>query len=78
VEQLIPEGVDELAARYRTLKMPALLIWCRQDKIVPLSYGVRLSAELPNARLEVIDNCGHIPQEEQPEATARILDSFLP
>lgn len=78
VEQIVPERVDELEQHYRTLKMPALLVWCRQDRVVPLSYGARLNADLQNSRIEVIDECGHMPQEEKPEETARILESFLP
>jgi pimeloyl-ACP methyl ester carboxylesterase len=77
VEQLVPEDIDQFSDRYRTLKIPALLVWCRQDKIVPLSYGARLNADLQNSNIEVIDQCGHIPQEEQPEATAQIIGNFL-
>lgn len=78
VEQITPPGVEELVQRYRTLKTPTLLVWCRQDKVVPLSYGARLNADLPNSRIEVIDECGHMPQEEKPEETARIIETFLP
>jgi pimeloyl-ACP methyl ester carboxylesterase len=77
VEQLVPEDIDVLSTRYRSIRLPALLVWCRQDKIVPLSYGARLNADLSGSRMEVIEECGHIPQEEQPEATARVLEKFL-
>lgn len=77
VEQLVPDDIDVLSARYRSIKTPALLVWCRQDKIVPLSYGVRLNADLPKSRIKVVEECGHIPQEEQPEETAQILEQFL-
>jgi pimeloyl-ACP methyl ester carboxylesterase len=77
VEQLVPDDIDEFSARYRTIKLPALLVWCQQDKIVPLSYGARLNADLQKSRIEVIDECGHIPQEEKPEATTQAIENFL-
>ena len=75
--QLIPENVDALAARYPEIDVPALLLWGRQDPVVPLAIGERLSRELPRARLVVLDRCGHIPAEEWPEQTLQTLEAFL-
>jgi pimeloyl-ACP methyl ester carboxylesterase len=58
------------------LKQPALVIWCGHDKIVPLPYGRRLARDLPNADFNLIPDCGHIPHEEQPEATINAIRSF--
>jgi pimeloyl-ACP methyl ester carboxylesterase len=40
-------------------------------------HGKRLVAELPNATLQVIERCGHVPQEEQPAETNRLIHEFL-
>jgi pimeloyl-ACP methyl ester carboxylesterase len=77
VEQLVPDDIDQFSERYRTIKIPALLVWCRQDKIVPLSYGARLNADLQKSSIEVIDGCGHMPQEEKPEDTVQLIENFL-
>jgi pimeloyl-ACP methyl ester carboxylesterase len=54
-----------------------LLVWGRDDAIVPPAENLpRLSALLPNARLEYVDACGHVPHLEQPERLAEILAAF--
>jgi pimeloyl-ACP methyl ester carboxylesterase len=66
-----------LAKRYKALDLPALLVWCRKDPIVPLRSGRELVAALPNARLTVLDGCHHLPQHERPKQLLRALGAFL-
>jgi hypothetical protein len=42
----------------------------RRDRIVPLAIAQRLAEALPTANLKILDRCGHVPQEEEPELTA--------
>ena len=56
---------------------PVLVIWGDNDQILPLSSGRRLAAELPLATLEILPDCGHIPQEEYPKETAQLILNFL-
>jgi pimeloyl-ACP methyl ester carboxylesterase len=56
---------------------PALVVWGRQDAVVPLECGERYREALPQARLEVIEACGHCVEMEQPEALARLVSGFL-
>jgi pimeloyl-ACP methyl ester carboxylesterase len=46
--------------------MPVTILWGAQDKIMPLACGEKIKSHLPNARLQVIDQCGHLPQIERP------------
>jgi pimeloyl-ACP methyl ester carboxylesterase len=73
---LTPESVS-LATRYREVDLPTLLLWGRDDPVVPLRVGQRLLVDLPNARLEVLDACGHMPQEEAAEESLHHLRRFL-
>ncbi|MEQ1857848.1 MAG: alpha/beta fold hydrolase, partial [Longimicrobiales bacterium] len=59
------------------LDMPALLIWGRSDRVVPLSVGERLARELPKAQLHVLDRCGHLPAEEVPHESFAVVERFL-
>lgn len=77
INSLDPDKAEEFSKRYRSLKTPTLLLWCEKDKIVPLKFGKRLFNDLPDARIEVIEDCGHIPQEEKPEETLRLIQSFV-
>jgi len=74
---LIPPDQEEITAWYGDLRLPVLLLWGRHDRIVPLSQGKRLETAIPGARLEVIEDCGHNPQEEKPEQTLAIIERFM-
>jgi pimeloyl-ACP methyl ester carboxylesterase len=75
--QIMPKGLDEIAAHYKTITIPTLIMWCDHDRIVPLDVGLKLRRTLPNASLRIVQGCGHMPQEEQPEATLGFLEDFL-
>ena len=55
----------------------ALVIWGKLDGIAPLAHGEALRAALPNAKMNVIDRCGHLPMAEKPETFNRLLRDFL-
>ncbi len=59
------------------IQNPALIIWGRQDTTVPLSHGELAAKSIPNARLEEIDQCAHVPMFEQPEIFNRLVLEFL-
>jgi pimeloyl-ACP methyl ester carboxylesterase len=75
--QIRPDRLESLTARYPQLDVPALLLWGRQDRVVPLWVGQRLARDLPSARLHVFDRCGHLPPEELPEDSWAVLEAFL-
>lgn len=56
-----------LAKWLHRAKMPVRLIWGAQDKVIPLACGHKLAELLPNASLQVLDQCGHLPQIEYPD-----------
>ena len=75
--QCIPENADELIAAASTITVPTLIIWGREDKVIPLKVGELLHQLLPNSTLEIIEECGHIPQEEKPDETIARISRFL-
>ena len=76
-KQIVPANIDEISKRYPSIVAPTLVIWGRHDAVVPLANGERLAREMPNARLVVVDDAGHIPHEERPAAVASPLRDFL-
>ena len=69
----VPAPEVDLAA----IRVPALLVWGRDDELTPLANGERIAAGLPAARLAVIPDCGHSPMEERPrELLAEVLPFF--
>jgi pimeloyl-ACP methyl ester carboxylesterase len=73
----VPKDIDALSARYRHITVPTLVIWGRHDRVVPLANGERLSRDIKNATLVVLENTGHIPHEETPDAVRKPLADFL-
>jgi pimeloyl-ACP methyl ester carboxylesterase len=54
-----------------------LLVWGREDRIVPVVCGEQYRRLLPAATLAVLERCGHLPPIEQPDAFARLVLDFL-
>jgi pimeloyl-ACP methyl ester carboxylesterase len=75
--QIIPSNIEEIGRRYETISVPTLLVWGKHDEIVPLELGERLYRSIPNSDLVVIDEAGHVPQEEAPAATLQAIQEFL-
>jgi len=75
--QIRPQELERVTARYRSLDVPTLILWGREDRVVPLWVGQRLARDLPDARLHVFDRCGHLPAEELPDESWAVLESFF-
>src|SRR5712692_9861859 len=56
---------------------PTLIVWGREDRVVPVECGEQYRRLLPNADLTVLERCGHLPPVEQPEIFARLVLDFL-
>lgn len=75
--QLQPLDMEELSLQYPSLQVPTLIVWGKQDKIIPVSVGERLHQAIPDSQLFVIDDSGHSPAEEQPQVLLPLVESFL-
>lgn len=67
----LPEGT------LRKIKTPCLLIWGEYDRIVPVQIGERLVQDLPNSKLVVLKNAGHLIPEERPMEVYKQIRKFL-
>ena len=67
----------KLRERLKTVRAPALVIHGEKDGIVPVAHSEVYAAELPKARLEILDGLGHLPALEQPSMVAGIVTDFL-
>jgi len=76
-QSILDHNTRRMGARYRAIRQPTLLVWCRRDRIVPLATGRRLLRRLRHARLAVLGRCNHLPQDEVPRALLAKLQPFL-
>ena len=61
----------------RELKLPTLILWGAQDRLIPSEYGQRFARDIAGARLVVFPQLGHVPQEEDPAATLAVVREFI-
>jgi pimeloyl-ACP methyl ester carboxylesterase len=59
------------------IDVPTLVIHGRDDRIIPLECATLCQRAIPNARLHVLDNCGHFAQLDKPQQVARIVSEFI-
>ena len=53
-------GVDLLDGKLDRLQMPTLILWGKQDHLIPLATGVSMHEQIPQSVLEIYDGCGHL------------------
>lgn len=61
----------------RGCDIPTLVVWGKEDRIVPLECGEAYARLLRDARLDVIPACGHLVGLEQPDRLAALVEGFL-
>lgn len=61
----------------RARARPTLILWGQHDALLPPSDGELLDRLVPNSRLVVLDESGHIPQLEQADEFNEALREFL-
>lgn len=76
--ELTQASRDAVAAgRVSRVEPPVLVIAGDADAIVPIEQSRRLATEIPDATLRVLEGCGHVPQEECPQAFVDAVAGWL-
>jgi pimeloyl-ACP methyl ester carboxylesterase len=60
------------------ITVPTFVVWGREDKIMPSAYAKVWGERVPNVRVEIIPECGHLPQVEKADVVAEKVLGFLP
>jgi pimeloyl-ACP methyl ester carboxylesterase len=66
-----------LGRRLHRVAVPTLVAWGRQDALIPVAYAAEFGRLIAGSQVEVIDDCGHVPQADQPEAAWTTVSKFL-
>jgi pimeloyl-ACP methyl ester carboxylesterase len=67
----------KLIHRLRRIRARTLVVWGRDDRLVPLAHGEAYRDAIAGAELKVIERCGHAPQFERPAELAAIIRQFV-
>ena len=68
---------DAWVARASLYTGPALVVWGREDFVLPLRHLTDVNATLPQAQVALIERCGHMPQAERPDEFLAATLPFL-
>ena len=66
-----------LARRLHRVTAPTLVIFGRQDRVMPAVYGEEFAKRIDSSRLEILEECGHIPHVEKAAQTLSLIGDFL-
>ncbi len=66
-----------LGDKLQQIEAPTLLVWGRDDQITPAFVGEKFHELIKNSRLIFMEECGHAPMMEHPEAFNHHLETFL-
>jgi pimeloyl-ACP methyl ester carboxylesterase len=66
-----------LAKRLHRITAPTLIVWGADDALVPAGYAAEFGKAIKGSSIELIPNCGHIPQLEQGPTTLKLVLDFL-
>lgn len=59
------------------VRAPALILWGTQDRLIPVTQGIRMAQTLPNSQIKIYSNAAHLAHEEIPQETAADTRAFL-
>lgn len=72
------QRLAEMCCQYASLSTsPILIIWGDHDNLIPVSHYEKFLKDFPHADKVLINQCGHIPQEENPQAVLAAILPFL-
>lgn len=67
----------KLQRRLGRISVPTLILWGRHDRLIPSAVGQAYAEAIPGSRLVLIEEAGHAPLREAPEACAQAITEFL-
>jgi pimeloyl-ACP methyl ester carboxylesterase len=70
-------GTERLDDRLASIKVPTLVAWGKQDKLLPIGAGERYAAGIAGAKLVSFEKCGHVPPIEKTDEFVTAVVAFL-
>jgi len=66
-----------VASDLKTMRKPTLILWGEHDAQMPLKIAQRLHRDIPESRLVIVPNAGHMILVDAPDDVARAIDDFV-
>jgi pimeloyl-ACP methyl ester carboxylesterase len=69
--------LNETMMNLHRIISPTLIIWGKQDAVIPLKQAYYAKEKIPDSKLHIVEQCGHMPNFEKPEEFNRVVLDFL-
>jgi pimeloyl-ACP methyl ester carboxylesterase len=66
-----------LAGQISQLSLPTLILWGSEDRLIPPEHSQSFQRDIAGSQLQIFEGLGHVPHEEDPEATVQAVKRFL-
>ncbi len=70
-------GRDLLDGKLGALRMPMLIVWGKEDHLIPFSVGEQIHRDVPQSELEIFDGCGHLAAAQCAAQVGPVVKGFL-
>jgi pimeloyl-ACP methyl ester carboxylesterase len=72
-----PPDAKSNEIRFKDVDVPTLIIWGADDAWIPIENAHRFHSDISRSKLVILENTGHVPQEERPQEVLQHLKTFL-
>jgi pimeloyl-ACP methyl ester carboxylesterase len=76
-KQAIPKDFEKYIKQYPYIKVPTLILWGEEDRVLPTSTGLDIHKAIRYSTFKIVNQAGHVPQEEQPDQVNCQIQSFF-
>jgi pimeloyl-ACP methyl ester carboxylesterase len=77
IRKQLPNYSMSVASDMQWVNRPVLIIWGEKDEVLSPAYAERLHRDIPDSRLALLPDTGHLVLEEAPDAVARLIGEFV-
>ena len=77
IRLLLPNYSNSVASDLKVMRKPTLIIWGENDAQIPLKYAQRLHRDIPESRLVIIPDSGHLVLFDAPNHVANAITDFV-
>lgn len=71
------KNAPDIFDKLERIKIPTLLIWGKEDKLIPFEYSQQFVSSINNCEFIPMEGCGHSPYVEDPENLSKLVIKFL-
>lgn len=77
IVKLLKQRRDADTSLIQTIQCPTLIVWGAKDNIIPVNHAQRFHRDVPNNKLIIYEDCGHIPMVEQVDQFEKDFRAFV-